>query len=613
MFRYARLVLRICIRDYALYALIILLSASMLLPILFDEMVFGPEVFRMNYYSAVNAYEQNEAAGLLDELPADEKARSEEEIALANKALDSTNVATFLDATIAYERMQLEDYDMGALVGDRSYDQAVLDYCQSIRDNNIKVAISSSSEMPFIYALPYVLSLLPAIVWYTPAIIVSLAVCRICKRGRLLSRMPFSDCEKLLGEIASGVLLALAICTISMIPLAAVSTVCNGFGNLSYPIIEMHDGSLWYESAASCFAGTVGIFLTGNASLAIIALGIAHHLKWPSLGVVVPMVLIVVSMSAIYEGLVVSNPTATWMLPSSYFVPAVTCGYVGSFPTVSTIWLETAFSGQGTCILLAWAALAAGVSLLAMHAARLWTNGRSCGQFKEGGLSLENARLGYAKGRAVLHVDKFILLPGEICGLVAPNGYGKSTLFAALAGDTRVVCKGKPGADETRPIAHEQLAVKVYLSSNVSECLYRELDARGHVELVREAYQSGVNPERLLEKLDMKGFAGKRFGRMSDGMKQMTGLACACASQAEFLLLDEPMNALDPGRRKAVAAILRSLVRDGAGICLSSHLLEDLDALVERCYFIDGAELCECDESNQEGLGQLYEELYERS
>lgn len=94
-------------------------------------------------------------------------------------------------------------------------------------------------------------------------------------------------------------------------------------------------------------------------------------------------------------------------------------------------------------------------------------------------------------------------------------------------------------------------------------------------------------------------------------MKQQVKLAMAIATGCPYLILDEPLNGLDPGKRKTSCDAMRSEVERGRSVLISSHLLDDLADLTDSFYFIEAGTLVEKTESSSQTLKQEYLDTYE--
>ncbi|WP_037603992.1 ABC transporter ATP-binding protein [Streptacidiphilus rugosus] len=180
---------------------------------------------------------------------------------------------------------------------------------------------------------------------------------------------------------------------------------------------------------------------------------------------------------------------------------------------------------------------------------------------------------------ALDHVDLSIT-QGQIHGLVGPNGAGKTTLLGLLLG-LAVADEGSLrilGAPLGRG-----LAVPDGVSGFVDgPGLYPTLTARQNLATVaalssEEVPATGI--EEALVQVGLDQVADHKVRGFSLGMRQRLGLAAAMLTRPRLLVLDEPSNGLDPAGKKHVQGVLRRLAADGVTVVLSSHRMDDLEAL----------------------------------
>ena len=169
----------------------------------------------------------------------------------------------------------------------------------------------------------------------------------------------------------------------------------------------------------------------------------------------------------------------------------------------------------------------------------------------------------------------FSVTPGIVTGFLGPNGSGKLTtmrlilgLDAPTGGDVTV--NGRHYADHPAPL-HEVGALLEARSVHTGRSAYNHLLAL--------AQTHGIPRSRVDELIDLVGLqdvAGKRAGAFSLGMGQRLGIAAALLGDPQTILLDEPVNGLDPEGIRWVRELLRSLAAQGRTVFLSSHLMTEM-------------------------------------
>lgn len=185
--------------------------------------------------------------------------------------------------------------------------------------------------------------------------------------------------------------------------------------------------------------------------------------------------------------------------------------------------------------------------------------------------------------RAVDHLS-FRVSPGEIFGLVGPDGAGKSTTMRMLAGvmasgeGSAVVCGYDVARDPEgvkRSISYMPQRFGLYEDLTVSENIRFYADLFGVGRRQREATAA-----RLLAACGMSEFRQRLAGKLSGGMKQKLGLVCALIHTPKLLLLDEPTNGVDPLSRREFWSMLYNLAGQGVTIVNSTAYLDE----AERCH-----------------------------
>ncbi len=182
--------------------------------------------------------------------------------------------------------------------------------------------------------------------------------------------------------------------------------------------------------------------------------------------------------------------------------------------------------------------------------------------------------------------------PGEVFGLLGPNGSGKTTAIKMLLGllyptRGRISVFGKPPTD---------VAVKSRIGFLPEESyLYRFLVAHETLDYYGRLFRlpSRTRRERSDRLLDMVGLrheAKRRIGEYSKGMARRIGLAQALINDPELLILDEPTSGLDPIGARQIKDVIRELGKKGKTILLSSHILADVEDVCDRVTILYGGQ-----------------------
>ena len=180
----------------------------------------------------------------------------------------------------------------------------------------------------------------------------------------------------------------------------------------------------------------------------------------------------------------------------------------------------------------------------------------------------------YGAKTAVAGID-FRIRPGVVTGFLGPNGAGKSTTMRMIVGldaptSGSVVVNGRAYREHRAPL-HE---VGALLEAKAA---HRGRTARNHLRVLAATH--GIADRRVQEVIGLAGLtevADKRVGGFSLGMGQRLGIAAALLGDPATLILDEPVNGLDPDGVRWVRTFVRSLAAEGRTVLLSSHLMSEM-------------------------------------
>jgi len=178
---------------------------------------------------------------------------------------------------------------------------------------------------------------------------------------------------------------------------------------------------------------------------------------------------------------------------------------------------------------------------------------------------------------ATLAVDRlsFDVRPGMVTGFLGPNGSGKSTTMRLILGlDAPNAGAVRIGGRRYHDLAWPLREVGALLEAGA---FHPGRSARAHLAAL--AASNGIGRARVDEVLDVVGLtevAGRRAGRFSLGMAQRLGIAAALLGDPGVLVLDEPVNGLDPEGIRWIRDLLRSLAAQGRVVFVSSHLISEM-------------------------------------
>ncbi|HQF71609.1 MAG TPA: ABC transporter ATP-binding protein [Promineifilum sp.] len=191
---------------------------------------------------------------------------------------------------------------------------------------------------------------------------------------------------------------------------------------------------------------------------------------------------------------------------------------------------------------------------------------------------------------------------GEIFGLLGPNGAGKTTLLSVVEGLLRPergaalldgIDVGAAASAADRQAAKRKLGIQLQRSALLDDLTAVEL-VRVYAALYNVRLSTAA-AEALLARFGLADEAHAYARRLSGGQQQRLALAVAVANDPQVVLLDEPTAALDPRARRAVWDMIRALHTEGRTIVLTTHAMEEAEALCGRVAIIDHGRIVACD------------------
>ncbi|HKW74340.1 MAG TPA: ABC transporter ATP-binding protein [Terriglobales bacterium] len=173
---------------------------------------------------------------------------------------------------------------------------------------------------------------------------------------------------------------------------------------------------------------------------------------------------------------------------------------------------------------------------------------------------------------------------GELLSLLGPNGAGKTTAIRLLLGLSRPDSGTAQifGQDPRSPGARTQIGAMLQVAK-----VPETLKVREHVDLFRSYYPEPLSFEEIVESAGLEGIEDRLFGELSGGQRQRVLFALAICGNPGLVFLDEPTVGLDVSTRQLMWQQIRRLVRQGRSVLLTTHYMEEVDALADRVIVIN--------------------------
>ena len=208
-------------------------------------------------------------------------------------------------------------------------------------------------------------------------------------------------------------------------------------------------------------------------------------------------------------------------------------------------------------------------------------------------LEVKNIDKSFGKKKAMTNVS-FNVEAGHIVGLIGPNGAGKSTTMRAITGLMSYSNGTILFDDKPITFSDHQALDKV---GNLIEypAIYPNMTALEHLNLYAMDTQDSADFKDLMHKTQIDGdnFGKRKAKNFSLGMKQRLGIAIALIRNPKLVILDEPMNGLDPQSVHDLRELIRDLADQGVAFLISSHLLDELQKLVDDVVIINHGKIIE--------------------
>lgn len=217
-------------------------------------------------------------------------------------------------------------------------------------------------------------------------------------------------------------------------------------------------------------------------------------------------------------------------------------------------------------------------------------------------LEIKNLSVSYGDFEVLKDIS-FHLEDGQLIGLVAPNGTGKTTLFNAVmrfiqvqSGHILIDGKEYTASDKDVLALHQ----KITFFPDQSD-LFENFSGREHIEMYSQIWSGREKDvDAIIERLQMENYVDRKVQEYSLGMRQRLCFAMMVAADTPIMFMDEVMNGLDPENVSLVSDVLIELRKVGKIVMIASHLLDNLDEYADKVFFLKDKKLHHINNLNEE-------------
>ena len=216
-------------------------------------------------------------------------------------------------------------------------------------------------------------------------------------------------------------------------------------------------------------------------------------------------------------------------------------------------------------------------------------------------LEIKNLSVAYGDFQVLKDIS-FKLNDGQLIGLVAPNGTGKTTLFNAVmhfipiqSGQIIIDDKEYTTSDQDVLAMHQEIT---FFPDQAD--LFENFSGREHIEMYKQIWGSNQIVEEIVKRLDMTHYVDRKVQEYSLGMRQRLCFSMMVAADTPIMFMDEVMNSLDPENVSLVSDVLIELRQAEKIVIIASHLLDNLDEYADKVFFLKDKVLHQINDLNIE-------------
>lgn len=226
-------------------------------------------------------------------------------------------------------------------------------------------------------------------------------------------------------------------------------------------------------------------------------------------------------------------------------------------------------------------------------------------------LEIKNLSKSYGEVKVLKNIN-LIIEPGKIIGLLGKNGTGKSTLIKLIndlltPSEGEILINGnKPGVESKKIISY--LPERTYLD--------KEMKVSEVIKYFEEFYDNFDSKKAIKLLKDLNLDMNSKISKMSKGMQEKLQLILVMSRKAKLYILDEPLGGVDPATRDYILDTILSNFEDGASVIISTHLISDIERILDEVIFIDKGKIIltsDCDtlrEKEKASVDEVFRRMF---
>ncbi|MBS6417883.1 MAG: ABC transporter ATP-binding protein [Olsenella uli] len=591
-----RFLVRILLRNPIPYALAIILALAFAMPLMFDASGMSYNFDSASARETLQILDEGVSSGAYDTAPAELLAYTNKERELLRSVVSAQSDQERLSYFASYYDVQLKEYDAGYLSADRQDMEFLSTYAHLLSSYDGVQVFGSEQEETALYYFVDAFSWVPGTLWLVPAIATAALCARAIDKDRLAGRLPLPEWRYFFDAWLASSLVAIMVALISLLPCLVSFALRNGLGSPEYPIALFQGGEIVTTTLGAMALKILVLVAASTLFLSSVSCAALVATRRPVVGAALAGVLALSPMVPDLFGTTSPLAGSIRWLPITYLRISDIVGRPMYAIGHDSMPLERLTIFDALVVLVACTVLISVVVLVVRgamsrirvqrtisenaHAAAHAQSGIHAKVAAQHALVADGIAVGY-RGRMLFPSVNLVLAEGSSIGIIAPNGCGKTTLMRALVGER--ICLRR-GATTANGISCEDAAFRrmaLYVPGE-GGMLCEGATVREHLELARSAWQSSLDVDDVARECGISGFLDRRVTKLSQGMCQQVTIAMARMAQVRYLLLDEPMNALDPQKTFLLSSLIRQLRANGTCIVMSSHLLDNVDELCDQ-------------------------------